>query len=359
MGGDQFGFADQEMTLRLLALSRKDRLLPLNNAIDWEIFRPLLVKALKKAAKGPGGRPSFDPLLKFKMLVLQRLYDLSNEDLEFQVADRITFRAFVGLKLEDEVPDANTIWDFREALQKTNAIEKLWGRFMQELDAKGLVANKGRIIDAEIVESERRHLTKDERDRHDANKEKRQTDIQADGEPVIQNDHRQSQVDLEADWTKKHGKHYFGYKNTTNVDAASKLILAYTVEPANIHDSQMFEAVLDSRRDDTNDIYADKGYAGQKCVTAAVRVGGPWHSRVMHKASAHKKLTDAQTAENKRWAKTRARVEHVYAWRKYVMGQGRIRTIGKVRATFTIGFGNLLYNMYRFVYLSRPQAVVF
>ena len=358
MKGQQLGFADNEITMRLLALARRDKLIPLSNAIDWEMFRSLLTKATRKERKGPGGRPAIDVLVKFRMLVVQRLYDLSDEELEFQVADRITFRAFVGLTLADDVPDAKTIWEFRETLQKSGTLDDIWDRFMLELDLKGLVANKGRIIDAEIVESERRHLNKDERERHESNKASQKDDLEAQKVQVIEDCHRESQVDLEAEWTQKHGKHYFGYKNTANVDADNKLILDYTVDSANIHDSDMFEDVLDAKRDDGNEIYADKGYAGQKCETAAVEAGGPQKSRIMHKASRNKPLTEDQVADNKQWARTRARVEHVFAWRKYIMGQGKLRTIGKTRAAFTIGMGNLLYNMYRFIFLTRPKPVL-
>ena len=322
------------------------------------MFRTPLTKATRKTPKGPGGRPAIDVLIKFRMLVLQRLYDLSDDDLEFQVADRITFRAFVGLAMADDVPDAKTIWEFREILQKSGVLEDIWDRFMFELDRKGLVANKGRIIDAEIVESERRHLDKDERGRHEINKANEKADSEAEKVQVIEDSNRDSQVDLEAAWTTKHGKHYFGYKNTANVDAGSKLIVDYTVDSANVHDSEMFADVLDPRRDDGNEIYADKGYAGQKCETAAVNAGGPQKARILHKAGKNKPLTDAQIADNKKWSKTRARVEHVFAWRKYVMGQGRIRTIGKIRAAFTIGMGNLLYNMYRFIFLTRSKPVL-
>lgn len=201
----------------------------------------------------------------------------------------------------------------------------------------------------------RRHLNKDERGRDKTNRNNRDND-----EPeiqVVENDHREAQIDLEAGWTHKHGKHYFGYKNTTNVDADSKLILEYSVESASVHDSVMFEDVLDYERDKRNEIYADKGYAGQKCETAAIRAAGPRMARIMQKAKVNKPLSREQIEQNRNWSRIRARVEHVFAWRKYVMKQGRLRTIGKPRAAFTIGLGNFLYNMHRLLFLTRPQPL--
>ena len=139
MQGLQWGFADNEMTMRLFALARRDKLIPLTNAIDWEMFRPLLVTATRKPPKGPGGRPAIDVLIKFRMLIVQRLYDLSDEELEFQVADRITFRAVVGRSLADDVPDAKTIWEFREILRRNGALDAIWDRFTLQLSQQGLV----------------------------------------------------------------------------------------------------------------------------------------------------------------------------------------------------------------------------
>lgn len=355
MKDHQYGFADSEMNLRLRELAHKDRLAPLKSAIDWELFRPVLVNATRKEPLGPGGRPPIDVVVKFRMLVVQRLYDMSDDALEFHVLDRFTFRSFVGLSLIDEVPDAKTIWEFREKLAKSGALESIWDLFMEELERKGLVAKEGRIVDAEVVESERRHLDKEERARYEANKKTR-TDEEGEVQ-VVKSANRGAQVDLEAGWTQKHGRHYFGYKNTTNVDAGSKLILEYSVDSAGVHDSMMFEQVLDNERDKGNKIYADKGYAGQKCETAVIRAAGPRMACIMHKAKVNKPLSRDQIEQNKDWARVRARVEHVFAWRKYVMKQGRLRTIGKTRAAFTIGLGNLLYNMHRLLFLTRPKPL--
>src|SRR5215207_3861265 len=121
-----------------------DPLEKLNGCIDWSIFRPLLNKALKKEPKGPGGRPAFDYVLMFKILILQEYFGLSDEQAEFQITDRFSFMRFLGLKLSSKVPDQNTIWHFREQLKKGETVKKLFDCFHKELKKENLIVNKGK-----------------------------------------------------------------------------------------------------------------------------------------------------------------------------------------------------------------------
>jgi len=84
--------------------------------VDFELFRPELNAALSYTDRTEGGRPPFDPVLMFKILVLQALYSLSDEATEFQIKDRLSFQRFLGLGLDGAVPDATTVWLFRERL---------------------------------------------------------------------------------------------------------------------------------------------------------------------------------------------------------------------------------------------------
>ncbi|MXY66527.1 MAG: transposase [Gammaproteobacteria bacterium] len=142
-----------DLSARQEQLSRKgDPLERLNEVIDWEDFRPLLKKVRPKP--GPqGGRPPYDGVLLFKMLALASLYGLSDEQLEYQVKDRLSFMRFLGLDLQDRVPDATTIWLFREALgSKSGLLDKLFQRFERHLRKAGYEARGGQIIDASLVE---------------------------------------------------------------------------------------------------------------------------------------------------------------------------------------------------------------
>lgn len=116
----QAGFFDLDE--RYQALSKAgDPLERPGGVIDFEPFRYRLEKALKRSDGAKGGRPPHDPVLMFKMLVLQALYSLSDDQAEFMIRDRLSFMRFLGLGLEDTVPDAKTIWLFRELLVQAGA----------------------------------------------------------------------------------------------------------------------------------------------------------------------------------------------------------------------------------------------
>jgi IS5 family transposase len=343
----QLSFSDSEEQARLERLRSRNKLLQLNKHINWEIFRPIIKNALKHEPKGPGGRPAFDELMKFKMLILGRIYNLSDAELEFQVEDRTSFRDFLGLRAGDKVPDEKTIWEYREKLTKAGAMKKLFGRFDAVLHHNALILNDGRIVDAEIIEAPKRHLKKEEKEQLKESSDK----------PIPeQNTHRRSQIDMDAGWTFKHGRRYFGYKNTAKIDKGSKLILGYHTTNASVHDSQSFSSVLDKEQDKGQPIFADKGYWGQKCFTEVIRTAGKEMSRIMHKAKRGTPITEEQKQENKQWAKTRSRIEHVFAHKKYVLNFRLIRRKGLKRADFEIGLGNLVYNLQRFCFLISESA---
>ena len=117
---------------------------------------------LAKPAKGPGGRPGHDPLQMFKLLVVQRYYNLSDEQTEYQFSDRLSFQKFVGWTVADKVPDANTIWDFREALVRANVFEKLFAEFARQLQTRGLLAQAGKLVDASFVDVPRQRNSRAE-----------------------------------------------------------------------------------------------------------------------------------------------------------------------------------------------------
>jgi hypothetical protein len=119
----QPGFFDLEE--RLARLSAKgDELERLSAVVDFELFRPELERAVPRSDRSKGGRPPFDHVVMFKVLILQTQNNLSDERTEFYVRDRLSWMRFLGLGLGDPVPDANTIWNFREALTKTGASER-------------------------------------------------------------------------------------------------------------------------------------------------------------------------------------------------------------------------------------------
>jgi transposase len=146
-----YGFWDQD--LRLSKISKLgDPLEKLNVGINFEIFRELLEDRLIKLSKGAGGRPPYDYVLMFKILILQRYYNLSDDQVEFQINDRLSFMRFLELTISDDIPDSRTVWHFREQITDLGLIEELFSLFLKELEKLNLVVNEGKIIDASFVE---------------------------------------------------------------------------------------------------------------------------------------------------------------------------------------------------------------
>src|SRR4051812_20549971 len=159
----QAGFFDIEERLKELS-AKGDTLERLNGLVDFELFRPDLERAVPRADRSRGGRPPFDHVLMFRVLILQASHSLSDERAEFLIKDRLSFMRFLGLGLADPVPDANTIWTFREALTRATlrgrpAIEVLFGAYEAALIRAGFLAMGGQIVDASIIAAPKQRNT--------------------------------------------------------------------------------------------------------------------------------------------------------------------------------------------------------
>lgn len=139
-----------------------DPLVNLNAQVDWEAFRSDLAGVHDKVRKSNAGAKPLDVVLMFKMLVLQHLYNLADEGIEYQVRDRLSFMRFLGLQLEDRVPDAKTVWLFRERLKELKLVEVLFDRFHEQLAKQSYVARAGQMIDATFVEAPRQRNSREE-----------------------------------------------------------------------------------------------------------------------------------------------------------------------------------------------------
>src|SRR5258705_11286814 len=146
------GLFDEQVRLEKLS-KKQDPLERLSAHIDFEFFRrPLEAFFDKDVDRSKGGRPAYDYVLMFKVLILQRYYNLSDDNIEYAILDRLSFMRFLGLGINDTVPDAKTIWLFRDTLTKLNLIEQLFATLDKQLDKDGIIVHKGKIIDASIVE---------------------------------------------------------------------------------------------------------------------------------------------------------------------------------------------------------------
>ncbi|HEY8096530.1 MAG TPA: IS5 family transposase [Methylobacter sp.] len=339
------GFFD--ITERADKLTRMgDPLVGLNERINWEAFRVDLNRVHEKERKSNAGAKPIDVVLMFKVLVLQQLHNLSDDRIEYQIRDRLSFMRFLGLQLEDRVPDAKTVWLFRERIKHAGLIDVLFTRFHEQLAAQGYVACAGQMIDATFVEVPRQRNSREE------NEQIKAGETPADWQqPKAKAKLRQK--DVQARWTKKNNESHYGYKNHVNVDQANKLIQGFEVTDAAVHDSQMFDFVLDqTAQEDGNKrtVYADSAYRSQEREAQLAEAGIP--SQICEKGARNCPLTEAQKASNTVKSKVRARVEHVFGAQAQ-MGGHIVRTIGFLRARIKIGMMNLVYNMVRLTQLHK------
>ena len=335
----QLGFFD--LTHRYDALSRQgDPLEQLAEHIPWARFRKTLEKSLGRPKRLKGGRPPFDCLLMFKVLVLQALYNLSDDQTEFQLRDRLSFMRFLGLDLHQRIPDAKTIWLFRETLARAGVVERLFTQFDTYLAGQGLQARGGPLIDASLIPVPTQRNTREE----NATLKAGACPSDWDAQPA-----KRRQKDTQARWTVKHGVSHYGYKNHVNVDKQHKLIRRYCVTDAAVHDRQVLADLLRPKTAGGT-VWADAAYCSQE-IEAQLKTH-KLRSRIQYKGYRHTPLTAQQKKSNRcRAPRIRARVEHVFGQHVMAMGGKLIRTIGKVRARAKIGLKNLTYNFQRFLLL--------
>lgn len=310
-----------------------DPLSKISSNINWEIFRPELEKARNKERKGNSGPKGYDAVLMFKILILQSLYNLSDDALEFQILDRHSFCRFLGLHLGSKVPDATTVWRFREDLTKAGIVERLFDTFDTHLRTNGFEARKGQIVDASIVNVPKQRNTREE------NKQIK------DGEAPEWPEHKKRQKDIDARWTKKNGKTFFGYKNHISVDAKYKFIRSYGITSASVHDSNVFLDLLDDNNT-SRDVWADSAYRSQEKLDKLDDAG--YREHIQRKGNRGRKLTSWEQKGNHTRSKTRSRVEHVFGVQAQKAGHLLLRTVGILRAKSKIGLRNLAYNIDRF-----------
>ena len=341
--GRQRGFFDEDD--RLTVLSRMGD--PLERAaavVDFEGFRPALDLAFAREAKGPGGRPRFDAVMMFKILLLQQWYGISDDQAEYQINDRLSFQRFLGLGLADKVPDAKTIWLFRETLAQAGVLDEAFDWFTAQLDREGLVTRRGSIVDATFVDAPRQRNTRGENEDIKAGRMPQGWDAD---EPAAR--HRLSQKDLDARWTIKNTERHYGYKDHVKVDQDSKLVTAHTVTDASVHDSKALVGLVD---ESDQVLYADSAYVGEKLHEQVWEQNPSLLLRVCEKGYRNTPLTECQKTANIAKSTVRVRVEHVFA-DMTSMGGIVVRSVGVVRARAGCALRDLAYNIRRYETIIR------
>jgi IS5 family transposase len=334
---------------RLAALSEKgDPLETIAALVPWESFRADIEAAVltpEEVKKSTAGRKPLDAIVMFRMLVLQALYNLSDEQIEYQVRDRLSFARFLGVGVEDGIPDGTTLWLFREKLARAALIETLFDRFDQHLNAKGYIARGGQMVDASIVAVPKQRNTREE------NEAVKRGETPADWETKPA---KNRQKDKDARWTKKHGKNFFGYKNHVNVDRTHKLIRRYAATDAAVHDSRKLNGLL-HQGNTSQDVFGDSAY--RSAANEATLKERGFRSRIHVRAARGHPLSKAKAAANRAKSRIRARIEHVFGAQETAPGGRIVRTIGIVRARIKIGLQNFVYNVRRLATLERTRSL--
>lgn len=310
-------------------------------AIEREIdFTQLAaqVDAIAPRVENPkGGRPAYPTETMVRILVLKHLYSLSDEQVEYQLLDRMSHKRFCGLADAVTIPDRTTIWVFENRIGEVGS-KAIFEGVESQLFAKGYIPRCDQIIDATLVPAPVQHNDRGEREILD------QDAIPAHWKPA-----KRRQKDTDASWTKKHGKSYHGYKLTINADAKYKVIRKIKTSTACEHDSRHFEDVLDPFNT-SRKVYADWGYPS-KAREQALRERG-MESCIQRKGTKQRPLSACQQRRNWRLAKTQARVEHVFG-AMHQMGGKMVRTVGLARASFAMTMMAACYNIKRAVFLAR------
>ena len=282
----------------------------------------------------------------FKLLLVGRKCGLSDEKLEVLAVDSLRVMRFLGVAMGDPIPDRTTIARYRAQLDE-NTMRELFEAFHVQLAAQGYVARDGQMVDSSFTLALIQRNTRDEH-----------ATIKQGGTPAQWQEDAATvtlqQRDVDARWTEKRGKNVYGYKNHICVDVGQKLIRGNATTPANVHDINALEDLLDPTQPG-QPLDADAAYRAEE-VERALRAQRIQY-RVRFKRSKDQPLTSYKTHENKRRAKVRARVEHVFRSLDTAIGGKRLRCIGIDRASIQIGLQNLLSNvplanLHRFVYLE-------
>jgi transposase, IS5 family len=332
------GLFDKAMRLEELH-AMGDPLARLDEVIDWTLFGPVFERLPRVEPKGLGGRPAFAPAMMFKALIIQSLYQLSDAQLEFQITDRLSFKRFLGLTDADASPDEKTFWAFRETLTKNQLSEPLFASFHAALEARGMFARKGQMVDATFVEVARQRNSREDNAKIKAGEVPQEWQEQPS---------KARQKDVDARWSKKNGERYYGYKNHVKVDSRSKLIDDFTVTDASVHDSNALDALI-AKGDPVT--YVDSAYTGPRCEQLFTE--RKVEAKPIERAYRNKPLNGRQQRSNRARSKIRVRVEHVFATMRMCLRSAWNRCIGMTRNRAAIALTNLVYNMVRYEQIER------
>lgn len=296
--------------------------------VDWEALVKI-VEPLDKTREGRGGRPPVPFEVKLKMLFLQHTFNLSDEELEDQMIDRLSFQQFAGLGYDEEIPDFTTFWKFKEKLAKAGLTQKIFEEIVGQIDAQGLILKKGTIIDATLIRSANRPLTKENREKAKPSR----------------------QIDTDAAGAVKHRKKYYGYKGHIGMDAGSKIIRKCDLTPANVPDLDRMHEMMSG---DEQSVWADKGYRLRRDKEAARKMGV--YYGVLDRAARATPLTKRQKRRNRGKSAVRRSVEHVFGYMRKKLKVTVLGARNRIRNALRFEMWCTVYNVLRASFLLRRKC---
>ena len=339
-----------------------DPLEALDAHVDFEAFRPVLTEALAYGDRPQGGRPPYDPVTMFKVLVLASMHNLSDERMEFLIRDRFSWLRFLGFQIGEATPDQKTIWLFREKLTQAGAFKKLFAAFEDQLRARGYTSKGGQIVDASLIAAPRQRMTQEEKERAKAGESA--SDIWPE-KPA-----KAAQKDTDARWMVKYSKArktkdgekdaglvdisvpHFGYKNHISIDRKWRFIRGETCTDAARYDGHELSNVLDAGNS-SKSVWADTGY--RSASNEAWLKSRGYRSHIHRKKPRGKPMPKHIQRGNATRSAIRACVDHVFGIEKGPMGL-TIRSIGQVRASGRMTLANLSYNFRRLIFHEKQLA---
>ena len=297
-------------------IGRNESLERIGEVVDWERLG-MLVEDIYSAGEG---RPSYPPLMMVKVMLLQQWYGASDPQMEEALRDRLSFRRFVGLGLHEESPDHSTMSRFRGMLTERGLVKEMMEELNRQMEERGLMVKTGTLIDATLVESQGRRVSREEK-----------------------------ATDKDAAWTRKGGRHHYGYKVHIGVDEGSGLIRKAVMTAANVNDTEVADELISG---DERAVYADRAYDTHERRRKLKRMG--IEDGIMKRGNKHHpEVSEEDRRKNELISKVRARVEKVFGTLKRTYGYSRVRYIGLERNATEMWFKCMAYN------LRRAERMVF
>ena len=310
-----------------------DRLALMKQQINWQPFVPL-VKSVFHDNETTGGRPHTDELVVVRSMLLQAWYGLSDQELEFQCHDRLSFRNFLGFP--ENVPDFTTIWKIRDKLKEKGIDAEIWDELQRQLDNKGYKIKEGVIQDASFIEADL--------GRKRYHKEKQ---AKKNGEKIKYTEKQKQHIDKDASFSVKHGQVYYGYKNHIKLDVDNHLIREVEVTTASLHDGE-----IDLVKKGDKSAYRDKGYFGKKLKAGNVE------DMTMKRGTRAGKINGGEQKRNRMISRIRAPGERPFGVIKRVFNGGRtlVKTLERVRIKEV--FKCFAFDLYQLVTLERKKIAI-